>query len=55
MNPAHVSEQALSSPDVGIKDYLEILRRRKAVFIQVFVLVLIIGIVVTALSFAWVW
>lgn len=36
--------------DMGIKDYLEVLRRRKALFIQVFVLVMAVGIVVTLLS-----
>lgn len=36
--------------DVTIKDYLEVLRRRKALFIQVFVLVMAVGVVVTLLS-----
>src|SRR4051812_41831530 len=36
--------------EMTIKDYFDILRRRKALFIQVFVLVLAVGIVVTLLS-----
>lgn len=36
--------------DVTIRDYLEVLRRRKALFIQVFVLVMAVGVVVTLLS-----
>lgn len=36
--------------DVNVRDYLDIIRRRKAVFVQVFVIVMAMGGVITALS-----
>jgi len=39
-----------TQPEINIKDYFDVIRRRKAIFIQVFVLVLTVGIVNTTLS-----
>jgi succinoglycan biosynthesis transport protein ExoP len=37
-------------PEVSVKDYLDVLRRRKSILIQVFVLVMAVGAVVTLLA-----
>jgi len=44
------SQQLLSAPSLDIRDYMEIMRRRKAVFIQVFVMVLVVGVIATMLG-----
>lgn len=41
---------AASSPDVSIQDYLELLRRRRVIFIQTLVVVIALGAVVTVMT-----
>lgn len=41
---------AARPPEINLRDYLDIIRRRKGVFVQVFVLVLVVGLVILALS-----
>src|SRR6188474_734603 len=43
-------EIAARPPEINLRDYLDIVRRRKGVFVQVFVLVLVVGLVIMALS-----
>ena len=50
MNLEPLPNQVAQPSEWSLKDYLQVLRRRKAVFMQVFVLVLAVGIVVTALG-----
>jgi capsular exopolysaccharide synthesis family protein len=42
--------EALPPPEPSLKEYLQILQRRKSIFLQVFVAVLILGVVATALA-----
>src|SRR5947207_15727508 len=41
---------ALPRTEVNLRDYLDILRRRKAIMLQTFVVVVAVGFIVTALS-----
>jgi polysaccharide biosynthesis transport protein len=50
MSIAAAPEQLAPPAELNIKDYLDVVRRRKAVFIQVFIMVLAVGLVATALS-----
>ncbi|MGV3720673.1 MAG: GumC family protein, partial [Actinomycetota bacterium] len=50
MSLASPSPNALPRPDLNLSTYVEIIRRRRAIFIQVFVMVVAIGLVITALS-----
>src|SRR4051812_10727253 len=47
MNTAPSVEQPVLMPEVNLRDYLDIIRRRKLVFLQVFGLVLGMGILGT--------
>jgi len=50
MSISSVSQPPLAASDINVKDYLDIIRRRKVIFIQVFVMVLVVGVMVTALQ-----
>jgi capsular exopolysaccharide synthesis family protein len=50
MSLTPVLEQPVAPPEPSIKEYLEVLRRRKTIFFHVFLLVLLVGIIATALS-----
>src|SRR5687768_7372655 len=39
-----------SRPDLNLTAYIDVIRRRRTIFIQMFVMVVAIGLVVTALS-----
>jgi polysaccharide biosynthesis transport protein len=41
---------AAAAPEMGLKDYMDVLRRRKGIAIQAFLLVLAVGFVVTLMS-----
>jgi polysaccharide biosynthesis transport protein len=43
-------QQLTPTQEMSIRDYLDVIRRRKTIFIQVFVMVLAVGIVMTVLS-----
>jgi len=50
MSLASPTPSALPRADLNLSTYVEIIRRRRAIFIQVFVMVVAIGLVITALS-----
>ena len=50
MSMATTPEQLAPAQDLNIRDYIEVLRRRRAVFLQTFVMVVTVGVVLTLLS-----
>lgn len=45
-----MEEEIRQSNDVSVRDYLDLLRRRKAIIIQTFVIVLVVGVMVTVMT-----
>ena len=43
-------EEKLTTADVSLTDYVDMLRRRKGIIIQTFLLVFLVGVIVTFLS-----